>query len=584
MDVYTSQGKVTLSEFYTYSLDMLLNATPEELEPFYNGFKISSAMYGNNPYLTSTSRLYELLLIFALNNILSPEDSQLVLDNSFPLVLAIRKDELKNEINKYIKLENNNNWYSFAFRLALSVQKLVNNSDEQNQNLRQLIIIKRSVLSVIKEAKHLENVPTQPTNTIQPTQPTPSNRNSMISNESLPPFLQYNNAINQSGTHLPDINKFPNPIGNMPNDVIKSLRSQITNEMQILLGTNMPTSVTPNQLQYMFNLYDKLFFHGLISSNIQKIGFELSFDTSSRMTSTAGVCKTRGKKCSITISIPVIFNTFKSGEKEIDDSGVPVHNRLEVLQITFEHELIHLLIQTEPNKIIVPRRRKGFKLPTSIDVKGIIMSYNDAHNMYSPHGTYFKALVFAFFGQTKMTHNLLEEDEDEIKEKEDKANAIYSQYGLNNLVQNGSQVNNNLQQNQVNNNLQQNQVNNNLQQNQVNNLMQSFQTMNITPLLNHNQQTNNQPQQQTNPFIFQQPQQIQPQQIQPQFQQQTPLQDNKSKYKKGMNVMFIYDRKDGSNPVRTGQIERINDKTLSIVVNGSRWRIPYGDKSLRIVN
>lgn len=142
-------------------------------------------------------------------------------------------------------------------------------------------------------------------------------------------------------------------------------------------------------LQDMFELYDKYFFLGRINRLLLVKKGTLTLDVSGRMTKTAGVCKRDGCSYSITISRPIILNTFVDVAESLNrhkSNGLFCYDRLECLMNIFEHELIHLVINL---------------------VHGTV----EKDPIYKSHGLFFKDLAFAYFGHTEFKHSLHLKDE-----------------------------------------------------------------------------------------------------------------------------------------------------------------------------
>jgi hypothetical protein len=130
--------------------------------------------------------------------------------------------------------------------------------------------------------------------------------------------------------------------------------------------------LTPSDLEVLFNLYDKEFFGGLISKRLNTEGSMISFEVSESI-NTYGVCiPTKIKNITnYTLSFPITkyLNLFRTGEKELRAGGAKCWDRLSCLQLTFEHELMHLIIML-------------YKFPVK-----------------DKHGKLFQCMMDAFFNQ-----------------------------------------------------------------------------------------------------------------------------------------------------------------------------------------
>jgi hypothetical protein len=108
-------------------------------------------------------------------------------------------------------------------------------------------------------------------------------------------------------------------------------------------------------LQLLFDLYDAEFFDGLLGRMLSDDGaHEVVMRTSSRMTRSAGqtVMLRRRVRTSagvidqpeyeIAVSTFLLFQNFREATRPVTVGGLACRDRLEALQRTFEHELLHL--------------------------------------------------------------------------------------------------------------------------------------------------------------------------------------------------------------------------------------------------
>lgn len=128
---------------------------------------------------------------------------------------------------------------------------------------------------------------------------------------------------------------------------VERKRRLIYNEILKDLGGNSnPVNISTQILQHMFNLYDSEFFNGELDKLIKNTKSVVNF-TFGKGTKTAGMCsgqRTSGS-CSYIITIHwIVFNTaFNSNSgKELEVNGLKSTNKIEALQLVFEHELLHL--------------------------------------------------------------------------------------------------------------------------------------------------------------------------------------------------------------------------------------------------
>jgi hypothetical protein len=113
--------------------------------------------------------------------------------------------------------------------------------------------------------------------------------------------------------------------------------------------------IAPPDLALLFDLYDAHFFDGGLRPPLQAGGTPMFFKLSHRMTRTAATTtrfERRGRAApvrgpdvhyEITVSIPLLFQTFGDVDRTVRVNGLVCHDRLEALQRVFEHEIVHLL-------------------------------------------------------------------------------------------------------------------------------------------------------------------------------------------------------------------------------------------------
>ena len=140
-------------------------------------------------------------------------------------------------------------------------------------------------------------------------------------------------------------------------------------------------------LEEMLRLYDANFFDGVLIDEFAKKNWTLVPRWNTKSVSTGGWCR-REKGCIMPIEVAqnVIIQTFRKGEKSHASNGLTCSDQLYCVQLTFEHELIHAIMNVLCEK---PREK---------------------------HGKFFTAYVLNAFGHTKNTHNLLGGD---VKQMED---------------------------------------------------------------------------------------------------------------------------------------------------------------------
>lgn len=173
--------------------------------------------------------------------------------------------------------------------------------------------------------------------------------------------------------------KFPFTISepftyNIPDAVVR--RQAISNQ---LFPTNKYPAITNSsefveKLNQMFKLYDYWFFSNLIYYGLNKGKGSVVFEISNRMTSTGGTCSRKGI-CTYLIKLSANrLNKLTPGNLPPINGIVP-KDRIEGLQLIFEHELIHMVLSLFINNII-------------------------------GHNDLYRTIVFNLFGHTKVVHKI----------------------------------------------------------------------------------------------------------------------------------------------------------------------------------
>lgn len=153
-------------------------------------------------------------------------------------------------------------------------------------------------------------------------------------------------------------------------------------------------SLSNNDLERIWNLYDEVFFGGQIHRKLQSVGSTLKFQVTKGKAEahTAGWCQTSRtptkRTCHFVISIPagVYFALFRKGEKGLRVNGCECTDRLHCLQMVMEHEGMHLLMQLY-----------GYQ--------GKVSS-GPGKKIYSGHGKLFQCMVKEYFGHTDFRHGM----------------------------------------------------------------------------------------------------------------------------------------------------------------------------------
>ena len=110
-------------------------------------------------------------------------------------------------------------------------------------------------------------------------------------------------------------------------------------------------SIDGDDLHYLLELYDEHFFTGAFIRKIRADGEDLDMVPSTTLAKTAGVCRYNPSKTkrsclyTIEIGINVLRDAFKPGTTPTYPiGGLKCKSRLECMQLTLEHEMIHLLM------------------------------------------------------------------------------------------------------------------------------------------------------------------------------------------------------------------------------------------------
>jgi len=164
-------------------------------------------------------------------------------------------------------------------------------------------------------------------------------------------------------------------------------RGMVENSM-VLTSLNFK-QISISDLELMFDFYDRMFMNGMVAKELTRQKTPLRFRLSSRMTSKGGkvVCfMHRGNKTGfprrsvsfeLVISSALLFQTFCDPiNRQIKVNGKTCCDRLDALQLIFEHELIHL-------------------------------AENLAFGNSSCNENRFRSIALRFFGHTETNHDLV---------------------------------------------------------------------------------------------------------------------------------------------------------------------------------
>ncbi len=113
------------------------------------------------------------------------------------------------------------------------------------------------------------------------------------------------------------------------------------------------TSLPPEDLRFIFGMYDAIFFHRWIQQTVaEKSGLPVVFRLSPTMTSAGGKTITRRRRNMLGMSRPeyeiavsghLLFSNFRDPAESVSVGGLHCPDRISALQRIMEHEMIHLL-------------------------------------------------------------------------------------------------------------------------------------------------------------------------------------------------------------------------------------------------
>jgi hypothetical protein len=174
---------------------------------------------------------------------------------------------------------------------------------------------------------------------------------------------------------------------------IDSLRKSIHNELSTTISVNF-SDLKNSDIKRLFDLYDDYFFGGSIMEKINSSGSTIKFTSSSLGGSTfAGKCimTKAGMKCTFELRFPsklfLKLFTQKGSNKLLKTNGIICRDRLECLQLVFEHELVHLIMH-------------------------LWNYYDKSGDLYSSHGKLFQCMTKSLFDHTDYRHELFNEFEE----------------------------------------------------------------------------------------------------------------------------------------------------------------------------
>lgn len=156
-------------------------------------------------------------------------------------------------------------------------------------------------------------------------------------------------------------------------------RSMIKERAVHAFGSCNPSDMSTEKVGYVCQLYNEVFFEGKLPS--------VSVITSSRMTTSIGKITCSNLAPELCVSGKLILSSFcEPNSPNVIVGGIAATDRVSMLQLTLEHELVHLLVISSPE-------------------------YVQSMKEMRPHGKFFKQVMDCFFGHTSYNHGVIRDSE-----------------------------------------------------------------------------------------------------------------------------------------------------------------------------
>ena len=154
---------------------------------------------------------------------------------------------------------------------------------------------------------------------------------------------------------------------------------------------NVIEELTLDHLNKIFTWYDNIFFNNEFTKMVKIKNITLKFGFLRSVQKAGEHCyDSKDNSCKISISKKTLIGLFTKGEKRLWVNGLNVRDRIEALQVVFEHEMVHMYMVL-----------KGYA--------GKIKS-GKGKMYYSSHGKLFQGLSKLFFLHTDYRHLLTNGD------------------------------------------------------------------------------------------------------------------------------------------------------------------------------
>ena len=177
----------------------------------------------------------------------------------------------------------------------------------------------------------------------------------------------------------------------IPSETVKGLRKKIRNEVEKIRGT-----FSVDTLPKLLSLYDKYFFNNKLKEVLKLKGKRLFLCFNNRCTKAGGYMKPSKRTEAVEIHIATkpmkeAMKLLKEG-KHVTSGNIEVSTILEAIMLTFEHELVHAILEFF-----------CFEWGTSDKHPG---NYKGAVKPGNGHSKTFMSILYNLFGHTDFHHNL----------------------------------------------------------------------------------------------------------------------------------------------------------------------------------
>ncbi len=199
-------------------------------------------------------------------------------------------------------------------------------------------------------------------------------------------------AVERAATH-----RYEAPSQQQTSNTVATIRRrQIHTRMTEKYGANigMFTLLQVKHLQKLYRLYNKLVFDDELYKLLKKARKSVEFQVTpgTATSKTGGWCKTTNEGFVISVPLALYTSLFTKGDDNnappvgrVTNGGIVVPDRLSPLQITLEHELLHMVMQLL--NLYKPK-------------------HEDPDRVHTSHGKLFRYLASHYFGHTDFHHRL----------------------------------------------------------------------------------------------------------------------------------------------------------------------------------